>query len=252
MNERSGRAARHNSIGTGSYIALFLVAAALAAAGYRMLLPGRTAVPPVQEDDPPPAAVLPLSDVPGAAPDAMSSPAPGPASGPEPEPPVEPAVSEPAAPVQAPVQLIVPDEPVVPDPPRLIVPPLAGETVAVFSVEYPVYNETLGDWRTHDGVDLAAPLGTQVLAACSGTVREVRRDDLMGTLVVLDHGDGYETVYAGLQEQPPVAAAESVSAGQVIGAVGDTALAESASGPHLHFAVLRDGEPVDPEAFLNS
>ena len=108
----------------------------------------------------------------------------------------------------------------------------------------------MDDWRTHDGLDIAAAAGDAVLAASAGTVLSVTDDALMGTTVVIGHGGGYETTYASLQADPPVAEGESVSAGQVIGAVGATAAAEAAQGPHLHFAVTKDGAAVDPETFL--
>ena len=74
---------------------------------------------------------------------------------------------------------------------------------------------------------------------------------MMGTTVVIDHGDGCQTTYANLQAQPAVEAGDTVSAGQIIGTVGSTAAAESAQAPHLHFAVAKDGDAVDPEEFLN-
>ena len=73
----------------------------------------------------------------------------------------------------------------------------------------------------------------------------------MGTTVVIGHSDGYETTYANLQANPPVEEGQAVTAGQTIGAVGTTAAAESAQGAHLHFAVTREGEAVDPQSFLN-
>lgn len=76
-----------------------------------------------------------------------------------------------------------------------------------------------------------------------------RTDVLMGTTVVLEHDGGYETTYANLQSKPTVETGDSVSAGQIIGAVGTTAAAESGA-PHLHFAVSRDGKAVDPRAYL--
>lgn len=126
-----------------------------------------------------------------------------------------------------------------------------GETLAAFSVEALQYDRTLDDWRTHDGIDIAAAAGTHVLAACSGTVESVQQSDLLGTTVVLSHAGGYRTTYANLQQIPNVAAGEYVSAGQVIGAVGTTALSESALPAHLHFSVTLDGAPVDPQAFLS-
>lgn len=145
----------------------------------------------------------------------------------------------------------VDDTPVAAEAPRTVVSPLDGQVVTAFSVDQLVYNETLGDWRTHDGVDISASAGTAVLAACAGTVAGVEDDPLMGTTVTISHADGYQTVYASLQEHPGVEIGDSVSAGQAIGAVGDTAAAEAAQGPHLHFSVTRDGDVVNPDDFLN-
>lgn len=156
---------------------------------------------------------------------------------------------EQAAPPPMP-ELPVDDTPVVLEAPRLIVSPLNGEVVTVFSVDQLVYSETLGDWRTHDGIDISAVQGTTVLSASSGTVSSVTDDPLMGTTVVISHDGGYQTTYSNLQARPNVEAGETVSAGQIIGAVGRTAAAESAQGPHLHFSVAKGGEPVDPSEYL--
>lgn len=147
-------------------------------------------------------------------------------------------------------ELPVDNTPVVAEAPKLIVSPLNGEVVTAFAVDKLVYNETLADWRTHDGIDISAVQGTTVLAASSGTVSSVTDDPLMGTTVVISHDGGYRTTYANLQARPNVEAGETVSAGQIIGAVGRTAAAESAQGPHLHFSVTKDGEPVDPNEYL--
>ena len=146
-------------------------------------------------------------------------------------------------------ELPVEDVPVAAQAPKLIVEPLRGEVLTAFSMEELIYSPTMGDWRTHDGIDIAAKAGTTVLAASSGTVRSVTDDTLMGTTVVLEHEGGYETTYANLQSKPTVETGDSVSAGQIIGAVGTTAAAESGA-PHLHFAVSRDGKAVDPRAYL--
>jgi murein DD-endopeptidase MepM/ murein hydrolase activator NlpD len=147
-------------------------------------------------------------------------------------------------------EIEVDDTPVAAEAPRLIVSPLNGSVLAAFSVDQLAYDPTMEDWRIHDGVDIAAKPGTTVLAASSGTVLAVEDDALMGTTVVISHDGGYQTTYANLQAQPTVQAGDSVSAGQIIGAVGTTAAAESAQSPHLHFAVSKDGDVVDPEEFL--
>ncbi len=178
----------------------------------------------------------------------------------DPAPEVEVSAEEPVVetiapePVETPAvmpEVEIDDTPVVAEIPRQLVDPLEGEVVTAFSMEELVYNATLGDWRTHDGVDIAAEVGTSVLAASSGTVISVEEDPLMGTTVVIEHDGGYQTTYSNLQAEPSVAEGDTVSAGQFIGAVGDTAAAEAAQGPHLHFSVTCDGEPVDPQSFLN-
>ncbi len=73
----------------------------------------------------------------------------------------------------------------------------------------------------------------------------------MGTTVVIRHADKWETVYSSLTDMPEVEAGDEVTAGQVIGYAGETAASESALGAHLHFTVLNDGTPVDPETFLS-
>ena len=162
----------------------------------------------------------------------------------------EPEMPEKEAPPPMP-EVPVDDTPVTVEAPRLIVSPLNGEVVPACSMDQLVYSETLGDWRTHDGIDIAAVQGTTVLSASSGTVTSVTDDPLMGTTVTIRHDGGYETTYANLQARPNVEAGETVSAGQIIGAVGRTAAAESAQGPHLHFAVTKDGVPVDPGEYLD-
>lgn len=159
----------------------------------------------------------------------------------------EPVHEEPSAPMP---EVKIDPTPVVAEAPRVIVEPLQGDVVAAFSMEELVYNETLGDWRTHDGVDIAAKPGSAVLAACSGTVHAVIDDALMGTTVILEHKGGYQTTYANLQKDPKVSEGASVSAGQIIGAVGSTAVVESAQPSHLHFSVTKDGKTMNPNEFL--
>lgn len=134
--------------------------------------------------------------------------------------------------------------------PVSVVNPVAGETVAVFSVDQLVYDETLGDWRTHDGVDFQAAAGSAVSSAAAGTVLSVEEDDRMGTTVTIQHEGGYVTTYASLHPEVTVQAGDAVSAGTVIGCVGATALAEMSLGEHVHFSVTKDGEMVDPLEFL--
>lgn len=128
--------------------------------------------------------------------------------------------------------------------------PVKGNVIHPYSVETLAYDETMGDWRTHQGVDLSAELGTKVLATADGSVDSVLQDDLMGTTVTITHGNGLSSVYANLAASPLVQAGDSVKAGDVLGTVGNTAIAESAQVPHLHFAMWKNDLPVDPADYL--
>ena len=223
--------------GGGFYVVLAACVLAAGIGGYFLLTGGAEETAPLQEPEEEPTqteAVSPVTDLPVQTEETIQ----------EPEPEEEP---QPAAAVSE----LVDDTPVAAAVPKLVVAPLKGEVLTAFSVDQLVYSETLGDWRTHDGMDIAADAGTKVLAASGGKVISVTEDALMGTTVVLDHGDGYQTTYASLQAKPTVAKGDTVTAGQVIGAVGATAAAESAQGPHLHFTVSKDGDALDPEAYLN-
>lgn len=128
--------------------------------------------------------------------------------------------------------------------------PVAGETVAGYAMETLSYNETTRDWRTHNGIDIAAEAGTPVLAAAEGVVYTIYEDDTMGTTVVIRHADGYTTQYSSLAPELSVSVGDQVELGQAIGCVGETALLETATGPHVHFAVACNDEPMDPAEFL--
>ena len=128
--------------------------------------------------------------------------------------------------------------------------PLEGKTVAEYSMDALSYNQTTRDWRVHDGVDIGAEAGTKVCAAADGTVYTVYEDETMGMTVVIRHDGGYTTTYASLAQEVSVKVGDTVTAGQVIGCVGATALLESAVGDHVHFSVSCDGKVVDPADFL--
>ncbi len=128
--------------------------------------------------------------------------------------------------------------------------PLTGETLVSYAMDCLTYNPTTRDWRTHDGIDVAAEAGAEVCAAADGTVSSVYTDDALGMTVVVSHDDGYTTKYSCLGEEVSVKPGDTVKMGQAIGTVGQTALMESALGDHLHFSVTRNDEAVDPADFL--
>lgn len=128
--------------------------------------------------------------------------------------------------------------------------PLDGDTIGAFSMDALRFNATTQDWRTHNGIDIAAAVGTNVCVVRDGTVTGVYEDDAFGKTVVVSHGDGYVTHYANLAAEVPVSVGQTVTAGDVLGTVGETATVETAENSHLHFTVFHNNEPLDPEQFL--
>lgn len=107
------------------------------------------------------------------------------------------------------------------------------------------YSSWHGYW--HNGTDLAAAMGTPILAACAGTVTYIGWYGGGGNTVIVSHGSGVQTIYMH-QSQTAASLGQQVSAGEVIGYVGSTG---DSSGPHLHFQVEVDGVPVNCRNFIN-
>jgi murein DD-endopeptidase MepM/ murein hydrolase activator NlpD len=100
----------------------------------------------------------------------------------------------------------------------------------------------LGTRKMHTGIDWTAPIGTPVLAAAGGRVASAGVEGELGKTVRIDHGAGWQTVYAHLSAID-VGEGDCVAALSVIGKVGSTGLA---SGPKLHLEVRADDRPLDP------
>ena len=129
--------------------------------------------------------------------------------------------------------------------------PLQGEVITPYSNGELVKNETLGTWKTHDGIDIKADEGTPVYSIASGTVKEVKEDGLWGVCITIDHENGIESYYYGLGAGILVKTGDSVDIGQTIGTVGNTAECELNLGAHLHFAVKKNGEWVEPTSVMS-
>ena len=116
-----------------------------------------------------------------------------------------------------------------------------------------VYSATMDDWRVHLGLDIAAAEGSDVKAAADGTVSQVWDDPLMGKCVSIAHTGAGVSIYKNLDPELPVGitVGARVSAGDVIGAVGESAIIEVADEPHLHFELTVSGEHVDPMEYLD-
>lgn len=128
--------------------------------------------------------------------------------------------------------------------------PSEGAATETFHTESLSYSETMGDFRTHSGIDFSSEEITDVYACADGTVKEVFNDTFMGLSVCIDHGNGTETEYSSLSECF-VNNGDAVSSGDLIGKNGDTAAIEKAEGCHVHLEVRKDGVPVNPEEYFN-
>lgn len=124
--------------------------------------------------------------------------------------------------------------------------PVDGTPEVGYSADTPIYSKTLEDWRTHDGIDYTAPLGTKVVAINDGVISEVATDSLMGVTVKIKHTDGTVSTYSNLADEVSVKKDQLVSQGDTIGKVGQSAIIEISEEPHLHFSVSCDGKTIDP------
>lgn len=141
----------------------------------------------------------------------------------------------PTAPVDTPVVFVMPVE--------------SPTTVGEYS-ESMVWNSTLGRFSTHLAIDFFANEGTDVLCVYDGVVKSVDSSLLKGTTIVIDHGDGLETVYNSLADGESVFVGQAVSQGTKLGSVSVTNRQEAGDGAHLHFEVWEKGVNVDPSKYL--
>lgn len=128
--------------------------------------------------------------------------------------------------------------------------PVEGTIVKDYAMDELMYSETLNEWTVHQGLDIKADRTTVVKAAEEGTVVAIKNDPRYGLTVIIEHQDGYKTIYSNLLTTEFVAEDEKVEKGQSIGTVGNSAVFEIADEPHLHFEMLKNGEYVDPKLYL--
>lgn len=130
--------------------------------------------------------------------------------------------------------------------------PAEGAVAKNHDTETLVYSVTMNDYRVHCGVDIAAAVGTPVYSVADGTITRIYDDYLMGKCIEIDHGNGIVSCYKNLQPELPEGIAEgaSVTSGQLIAGVGESAIIEQSDEAHLHFEMMKDGEYVNPLDYL--
>lgn len=128
--------------------------------------------------------------------------------------------------------------------------PVEGDIVRDFAVDNLIYSNTLQEWTTHTGIDIKADKTTVVKSAEAGTVKTIKNDPRYGLTIIIEHENGFQTVYSNLLTSEFVVEGEKVEKGQSLGTVGNTAAFEVADEPHLHFEILKDSVQVDPNIYL--
>ena len=129
--------------------------------------------------------------------------------------------------------------------------PIKGEILREFAKDSLVFSNTLQEWVTHNGVDIKADKTSVVKAAASGTVSAIKNDPRYGLTVIINHDNGFQTVYSNLLTAEFVVKGEKVEIGQSIGTVGNSASFEISDEYHLHFELLKDNEHLNPVIYIN-
>lgn len=127
-------------------------------------------------------------------------------------------------------------------------PSAPGRVLNAYSGDELVYSKTLGDWRTHNGVDYACTQGSAVAAPVSGKVTAAGPDGNWGTVVEIEDGEGRSWRLCGVAD-PAVKAGDPVTAGQKLGAAGSIGC-ECAEESHIHLEVRRGENYIDPADVL--
>ena len=127
---------------------------------------------------------------------------------------------------------------------------IEGQIQKIFSIDSVIYSKTLQMWKTHDGIDISASIGSVVKSIEKGVVEKVYNDSFYGMTVVIDHGQGYKSSYSNLDEEVFVKAKQVVKKGTKIGKVGSTAIGEIKDESHLHMSVIKNGEYIDPSSVI--
>lgn len=129
--------------------------------------------------------------------------------------------------------------------------PLGTDILKEYQPDTPSYNATMGDWRTHAGIDFQGAQGEQVKSIAYGTVTAVYDDAIFGTTVEIDHGNGVTAKYCGFNKDTvEIKKGAEVKAGTLLGYLG-TVPCEKTDLSHLHFEIVYNGKNVDPLELMN-
>lgn len=131
----------------------------------------------------------------------------------------------------------------------LMIWPLAGDVLLDYSMNQTIYHPTLDQYKYSSAIAISAPEDSTVLSACPGIVSSIYDDAETGTTVAVDLGNGYQAVYGQLKDVL-VYEGQTIGESDIIGYVAAPTKYYSIEGSNLYFAMSKDGEPVDPIAYL--
>ena len=127
--------------------------------------------------------------------------------------------------------------------------PVNGHVLIDYSMDQSVYFPTLDQYKLSPAISVQAVEGAPVVSAVNGTVYSIENNAQTGTTVTMELGNGYQAIYGQLTDLD-VAEGDTVTKGSIIGYVAAPTIYYSEEGSNLYFAMKKDGEPIDPIAYL--
>ncbi len=123
--------------------------------------------------------------------------------------------------------------------------PISGDIIKKFAIDSLIFSNTLNEWCVHEGVDIAGNLGDDVFSAESGKIDNIYNDSKYGSTVIIEHKDGYKSVYSFVNSELEVG--QNVHKGEKIGTLTNCTNYEVNDTTHLHFELLKNEENLSPE-----
>ena len=127
--------------------------------------------------------------------------------------------------------------------------PVNGNILLDYSMDQTIYYPTLDQYRLSPAIAVQAVEGAPVMSAVNGTVYSIEQDVKTGTTVTMELGNGYQAIYGQLTDLA-VSEGDTIKKGTIIGYIGQPTKYYSTEGTNLYFAMKKDGEPIDPIAYL--
>lgn len=145
-----------------------------------------------------------------------------------------------------PIEIDVIENEIIKEPLDFIMPVKSSEIGMKFSSEQLVYSKTLDEWIIHTGIDIMIPIGSPVYASEKGKIIEVSSEVGDGIKIIIEHEDGYKTIYSNLSTTKMVQEGQIIEKGQVISGIGKTSTFEYEENDHLHFEIHKDNKAINP------